>query len=343
MDVFHHPGHHRHDPAGYISRGTRIPCPEVPERGDVFLAAVRGAGHQLHQAGEPEEAPIAAVHDAGYLAFLAEAWDHWSALPGHGPEIVPNIHPNRNMSAPPGTIIGRAGVYQADTACPIASGTWESARQSAQCATEAARRVGGGEVDRAYALCRPPGHHAYADMAGGFCFVNNSAVAAQTLLDGGAGRVAIVDVDVHHGNGTQGIFYSRDDVLTVSLHGDPTTYYPFYAGFGAERGEGAGTGHNLNVPLPQGTGDDEYLLRLRGALEPLDRFEPDHLVVALGLDASEHDPLAFLAITTDGFRRIAEVVGGLGLPTVLVQEGGYLSEVLGQNLASFLDGFEGAR
>ncbi|MCP5026953.1 MAG: histone deacetylase family protein [Actinomycetia bacterium] len=343
MEIVHHPDHQLHAPAGYISRGVRIPCPEVPERGEVLLRAVTEAGHQLRQAGEPEMAPIAAIHDTGYLEFLARAWDQWSALAGHGPEVVPNVHPNRNMAAPSSTILGRAGVYQADTACPIGPGTWASVQQSAQCATEAARLVARGSIDRAYALCRPPGHHAYGDMAGGFCFLNNSAVAAQTLIEGGAQRVAIVDVDVHHGNGTQGIFYDRDDVLTVSLHGDPTVYYPFYAGYADEKGRGRGEGHNLNVPLRQGTADDEYLDQLERALETIHRFEPDQLVIALGLDASERDPLAFLAITTDGFRRVAGALGALDRPTVLVQEGGYLSEVLGQNLAAFLEGFEEAR
>ncbi len=204
----------------------------------------------------------------------------------------------------------------------------------------AARLVRDG-ADAAYALCRPPGHHAYADMAGGFCFLNNTAIAAQDLVATGR-RVAILDVDVHHGNGTQGIFYRRADVLTVSLHADPLRFYPFFWGYAAERGEGEGLGANLNIPLPRGTGDAAYLEALARAMRRIRAFAPDALVVALGLDAHEGDPFKGLAITTGGFGRIGAAVRGLGLPTVLVQEGGYLSDDLGANLAAFLQGFSNA-
>lgn len=194
--------------------------------------------------------------------------------------------------------------------------------------------------DPAYALCRPPGHHAYADQAGGFCFLNNSAIAAQRLRDKGAGRVTVLDVDVHHGNGTQGIFYRRADVQTVSIHGDPRAYYPFFTGYPDEIGAGPGRGANLNLPLPRGTGDAGYLETLDGALAAVDAFRPDVLVIALGLDPSEKDPLAFLAVTTEGFRRIGERLGRAGYPTLIVQEGGYISELLGENLTAVLAGFE---
>ncbi len=196
--------------------------------------------------------------------------------------------------------------------------------------------------DAAYALCRPPGHHAYRDQANGFCFLNNTAVAAAHLRQRHE-RVAILDVDVHHGNGTQGIFYDRADVLTVSIHADPAHYYPFVWGFAHERGEAAGLGANLNLPLPLGSNDDDYIRTLAVAERTLTAFAPGALVVALGLDASEHDPLAALAVTTDGFRRIGAAIARLGLPTVFVQEGGYLSELLGANLAAALAGFEQAR
>jgi acetoin utilization deacetylase AcuC-like enzyme len=208
-------------------------------------------------------------------------------------------------------------------------------------AATAAQLVLEGE-DAAYALCRPPGHHAYRDLAGGFCFLNNSAIAAAQLRLRHE-RVAILDVDVHHGNGTQGIFYERGDVLTVSIHADPASFYPFVWGYAHERGAGAGLGANLNIPLPIGTGDDGYLRALNAAQAMIEAFAPGALVVALGLDASEHDPLAGLAVTTDGFRRIGQAIARLGLPTVLVQEGGYLSDILGTNLTATLAGFEQAR
>jgi acetoin utilization deacetylase AcuC-like enzyme len=196
--------------------------------------------------------------------------------------------------------------------------------------------------DAAYALCRPPGHHAYRDLAGGFCFLNNSAIAAAHLRLKHE-RVAILDVDVHHGNGTQGIFYERGDVLTVSIHADPASFYPFVWGYAHERGAGAGLGANLNIPLPIGTGDEGYLQALGTAKAMIEAFAPGALVIALGLDASEHDPLAGLAVTTNGFRRVGQAIAALKLPTVFVQEGGYLSDILGMNLTAALAGFEEGR
>jgi acetoin utilization deacetylase AcuC-like enzyme len=185
----------------------------------------------------------------------------------------------------------------------------------------------------------PPGHHAFGDLAGGFCFLNNAAIAAEWLLKAGR-RPAIIDIDVHHGNGTQGIFYERDDVLTVSLHADPIRFYPFFWGHAHERGEGAGLGFNLNLPMPRGTGDDDYLVTLDTGLERIAAFGADVVVVALGLDAHEDDPLKGLAVTTGGFARIGAALAGLGLPLLLIQEGGYLSQALGANLTSFLNGIQ---
>lgn len=196
--------------------------------------------------------------------------------------------------------------------------------------------------DATYALCRPPGHHAYRDMAGGFCFLNNSAIAAAHLRQKHE-RVVILDVDVHHGNGTQGIFYARPDVYTISIHADPIAYYPFVWGYAHERGEGPGIGTNLNIPLAIGTGDDGYIQALDLARKAIEAFAPGALVIALGLDASEHDPLKGLAVTTPGFHRIGQAIAKMGLPTVFVQEGGYLSDILGANLTSVLAGFEEAR
>jgi acetoin utilization deacetylase AcuC-like enzyme len=228
----------------------------------------------------------------------------------------------------------------ADTACPLTAASWPAIQASANTAVHAAELVMRGER-AAYALCRPPGHHAYADMAGGFCYLNNTAIAAQHLRRQAA-RVAVVDVDLHHGNGTQGIFYARADVLTVSVHAETTNFYPFFWGYADEHGEGPGAGFNLNLPLALGSGDAAFLAALDAGLERVRAFKPEALVVALGLDAYEGDPLAGLAVSTDGFREIARRLSGLNLPTVLAQEGGYPSDDLGRNLASFLDGFESA-
>jgi acetoin utilization deacetylase AcuC-like enzyme len=278
------------------------------------------------------------VHTADYLRFLETAHERWRVLPGAGPEVVPNIHPVRRGGGYPNSVVGQAGWHMADTACPLTAESWPAIRASANSAVHAAALVMAG-APAAYALCRPPGHHAYADMAGGFCYLNNTAIAAQQLRRSAA-RVAIVDVDLHHGNGTQGIFYARPDVLTVSVHAEPSGFYPFFWGYAEERGEGPGTGFNLNLPLALGSGDDEFLAALDRGLAAVRDFRPEALVVALGLDAFAGDPLAGLAVSTAGFGAIARRLAGLGLPSVLVQEGGYPTEELGRNLVAFLEGFE---
>ena len=348
MRVVYSDGHVAHDPKRFIARGTLVQCPERPERAEILFKAATDAGHDPIVAGAYGAAPAARIHDAGYLDFLENAWGRWCALPGHSDEIMPNVHPSRNMAAPPQHIVAQSGYYQADTACPIGAGTWKGVLASSDVAVTAAdmlvQDIDGGDGGAClYALCRPPGHHAFADQAGGFCFLNNSAIAAQRLRDRGAAKVAILDVDVHHGNGTQGIFYARGDVMTVSLHGDPAVYYPFFSGFVTETGAGDGAGCNANYPLAHGTGDDAYMEILAGALKNIATFRPDALVIALGLDASEADPLAFCKITTEGFRRMGRTISKAGYPGLLVQEGGYISEQLGDNLAAFLMGFESVR
>ncbi|WP_193188610.1 histone deacetylase family protein [Nisaea sediminum] len=348
MRVVYTEGHAAHAPKRFIMRGAIGQCPEKPERAEILFKAAREAGHETVPAKTHGVGPAARIHDEGYLDFLENGWARWCELPDHADEIVPNVHSGRNMSQPPQHIVAQAGHYQADTACPIGAGTWQGALASSDVAVTAADLLAddldaGKRGAYLYALCRPPGHHAYADQAGGFCFLNNSAIAAQRLRDRGAAKVAILDVDVHHGNGTQGIFYTRGDVLTVSLHGDPADYYPFFTGFAHETGEGDGAGANVNYPLPRGTGDDAYLEILKDALDGVAAYKPDALVVALGLDASEADPLAYCKITTDGFRRMGRAIAEAGHPSLLVQEGGYISDQLGANLAAFLGGFEQAR
>lgn len=346
MDIVFDSRQRDHQPLAFIARGRPVPNPERSERAERLLASATAAGHRVVAPVDHGRAPIMAVQDSGYVDFLERAHEHWQRLPNAGLEVQPNVHPNRRMArAPSGaadvSIVAWAGHYLADTGTPIGAGTWNAAYWSAQSAVEAAERVRAG-ASAAYALCRPPGHHCYADLAGGFCFLNNVAIAAQWLRDRGAPKVAILDVDVHHGNGTQGIFYERADVLFVSIHADPTNYYPFYAGHADERGAGVGAGFNLNLPLAHGLGDADVLAALDHALQTIRAFAPSHLLVSLGLDASERDPLGALKVTTAGFGAMAQRIAGLGLPTALIQEGGYLSDELGVNLASFLDGFEAA-
>ncbi len=333
--------HRSHDPKFFLVRGIVKRTTEQPERADRLLNGLRDGKHTLIEPTAFGKGPRARVHSPEYLRFLEGAWDEWSALPDSGPEMIANMHPVRHAATYPTHIVGKLGWHTIDTACPIGPGTWAGACAATDVAATAAQLVLDGE-DTVYALCRPPGHHAYRDQASGFCFLNNTAVAAAHLRLKHE-RVAILDVDVHHGNGTQGIFYQRGDVFTVSIHADPTAYYPFVWGYAHERGEGNGLGANLNIPLPIGTGDDEYIAALGVAKNAIESFAPTALVLALGLDASEHDPLAALKVTTDGFRRIGDAIARFGLPTVIVQEGGYLSDILGANLTATLRGFEAAR
>ena len=333
--------HRSHDPQFFLVRGVVQRTTEQPERADRLLQGLKDGKHTLVEPTAFGQGPRARVHSPEYLGFLADAWDEWSALGNAGPEMIANMHPVRNAGTYPTHIVGKLGWHTIDTSCPIGPGTWAAACSATDVATTAAQMVMDGE-DAVYALCRPPGHHAYRDLASGFCFLNNSAIAAAHLRLKHE-RVAILDVDVHHGNGTQGIFYERPDVLTVSIHADPTFFNPFVWGYAHERGAGQGLGANLNIPLAKGTGDDGYIEALATAAKTIRAFAPGALVVALGLDASEHDPLAGLAVTTDGFRRIGEAIARIGLPTVLVQEGGYLSDILGANLTAVLGGVEAKR
>ncbi|MFC3182674.1 histone deacetylase family protein [Cypionkella sinensis] len=323
-----------HDPQFFLSSGARKPCPEQPARVDALLGAVRRMGGAVVQAPDAGLGPILAVHPQRYVTFLSGIYERWTRIEGASAEVIPNVHPASRSDGYPLSAVGQAGFHMTDTSCPISGETWGAAYASAQTAIHAADLVLGGAV-AAYALCRPPGHHAFAELAGGFCYLNNSGIAAQRLTDAGR-KVAILDVDLHHGNGTQGMFYARGDVLTVSLHAHPERFYPFFWGYADEIGEGTGLGANLNLPLPRGTGDAGFLAALAEAIEKVQAWGADTLVLALGLDAFEGDPFAGLAVSTQGFAAIGRAVAAMRLPTVIVQEGGYLCPQLGDNLEAVL-------
>ncbi|MDR3518154.1 MAG: histone deacetylase family protein [Azospirillaceae bacterium] len=327
----------RHDPTFFLSSGAPQPNPETPERVERLLAGAKAAGLELVRSNDHGLGRVSAVHTPEYIDFLQRIHARWQRIEGASAEVIPNIHPIARAGGYPASAVGQAGYHMADTSCPISAHTWESVYWSAATAVSAAEAVLAGDK-WSYALCRPPGHHAFRDVAGGFCFLNNSGIAAQHLLSQ-AKRVAIVDVDLHHGNGTQGIFYARDDVLTVSIHADPVRFYPFFWGYADERGEGLGLGYNLNLPLARKSDDKIYLDALSAALRRVKAYSPDAIVVALGLDAFEKDPFGGLSVSTAGFARIAEAIAALRLPSVIVQEGGYLCDDLGTNLTSFLAGF----
>lgn len=340
MRVFHSPDSPRHDPEGYFRRGRVVPHPEQASRYAILREAAERTGHDLIEAGDHGLDPILAVHDPGYVELLSTIWSRRDELPGIGDEILTSHFARPQMSRRPTGLFGRLGYHMADTSTPIRAGTWAAMLGSAQAAISAADSVSDGVS--AYALCRPPGHHAYADSAGGFCFLNNTAIAAERLGGRTGGRVAILDIDVHHGNGTQGVFWRRADVLTLSIHADPSNYFPFFAGYADETGEGAGQGFNRNLVLSEGSGDTPWLAAIDEALEAVAAFRPAALVVALGFDASADDPIGAFKVTQDGFSRAAEAIARARLPTILVQEGGYLCEALPRNLVAFLGAFEGA-
>lgn len=329
-----------HDPKHFMANGKTLPNPEQPKRIDVLRAGAEAAGCVFQAPEDKGLGAIAAIHSPQYLTFLKNIYTRWQRIEGAGEEVIPNIHPARRLDGYPKSATGQSGFHQADTACPIAKGTWEAAYWSAQSAISGADLVMKGESG-VYVLSRPPGHHAFADMAGGFCFLNNAAIAAERLRNAGL-RAAILDVDVHHGNGTQGIFYDRDDVLTVSIHADPERFYPFFWGYAQERGNGRGLGYNLNLPLQRGAADDVFLKTLETALAQIANFGADVLVVALGLDASIDDPFQGFAVTQAGFSGIGAAIARLNIPVLFVQEGGYLSDTLGANLTHTLAGFQNA-
>ena len=347
MQIVFSDAQRQHAPQRFLVRGEWKPCPEKPERAQLLLDGLQPAGSQFEIMAPNRlsdaviERAIAAVHEPRYLAFLKTAHTRWKELPGAADLVVPNMHPRNRSDAYPVSVVGQAGYHMADTACPIGADTWAAAFASAASAVHAAQLVLDGR-DAAYALCRPPGHHAYADMAGGFCYLNNSAIAAQYLRQK-AKRVAIIDVDVHHGNGTQAIFYDRADVFTASVHADPSNYYPFFYGYADETGASEGLGHNLNVPLALGSDDAAYQGAIRTIIDETRQRGVDMVVVALGLDAFEGDPLAGLKVTTPGFEQAGRLLGATGLPTVLVQEGGYPAPELGRNLRAVLEGFAAGR
>ncbi len=337
-----------HEPPREISGGREIPAFEVGARATSILAALDAAGgFELQAPDDFGLEPILAVHDPGLVRYLETAWDEWLAGGTGGDSIVPDtlrhpgLRPTGDVWPEPESPCGRVGYWTFDTATPIVAGTWQAARSAVDVAlTAAARILDGAPV--AYGLCRPPGHHAARDLFGGYCYLNNAAIAAHWLTQRTDAAVAILDVDVHHGNGSQAIFWERPDVLFVSLHSDPRGMYPYYVGHADEVGGGAGTGRNINLPLPPGTDDAAYLAALDVGLARIADFGPSTLVVSLGLDTYALDPIGGFGLTAPGFAAMGRRVALLGVPTVVLQEGGYHIGDLGGNVVAWLRGFRPA-
>jgi len=337
MPVVATDAHRGHDPPYEVDYGEVVrPVYERVERAQRIRDALAAAGHPLVEPAGHGMGPILAVHEPALVRFLEQGWAAWRAA--GGPEVlIPDsfaVGPLGHGGARDlGGGIGRPGWFCFDTATPLVAGSFDAA-------LTAADLVAGG-APAAYALCRPPGHHAGPGYYGGFCLLNNAAIAARSLAR--LGRVAIVDVDFHHGNGTQDIFWEDPEVLYVSLHGDPAAHYPHFLGAADELGGGPGRGTNRNLPLPDGTGDDAYLDALAGAMALVAGFEPATLVVSAGFDTFAGDPLGAFGVTTEGFTRIGAALAGAGRPTVVVQEGGYALDALGANAVALLAGLQQPR
>ncbi len=332
--------HRLHAGRAELYNGTITPCFEKPERADMVLARVRDSA--LGEVRAPKDhglAPVLAVHDEGYVRFWETAWQRWSEG-GRDWDALPKMWQVRRLRATiPDHVEGQLCYYSMDAGTPLTAGTWQAITGAANVAVTAADHLLSG-AKSAFALTRPPGHHAARDYCGGYCYFNNAAIAAERLRAGGARRVALLDVDYHHGNGTQDIFYQRDDVLFLSIHGDPRTEYPFFLGHADETGEGAGLGYNANFPLAAGSSVDAWFAALDAACKRIAAYGADALVISLGVDTYEGDPISRFSLAHDDFLRIGQRLARLGLPTQFCFEGGYAVEPIGVNAVNVLQGFE---
>ena len=330
MKIIYSDDHRLHAGGKEMVNGELLPMFEKPERMDMILKRIAELGYGEMQGPETFGLePIRAVHAADYVTFLSEAFDHWRQEQPEVPYALPYVFAMRGLRQKPArSIHAQFGYYSFDLGIPFVAGTWQAVKSSADVALTGQRLVQQG-ARAAFSLCRPPGHHAMRDMAGGYCFVNNAAVAAQAFREAGAGRVAVLDVDYHHGNGTQSIFYGRADVLFVSLHGHPDQEYPHFAGFADESGEGAGEGFNVNYPMPWGTGWSDYGAALDDGIAKIRNFGPDVLVISLGVDTFKEDPISQFKLEHEDYVKIGEKIAALARPTLFVMEGGYAVEAIG--------------
>jgi acetoin utilization deacetylase AcuC-like enzyme len=347
--IFANSSHALHAGKREMFRGRFSPCYEKPARMEQVLAEL--ARRPMGEMRAPPPIPgglFERVHSPHYLGFLRGAWAEWVAEDPANAELdaLPSVWPVRSFRSDinPTNFTARLGLYSFDVGTPIMAGTWTAALEGAACAAAAANALlrGSSPPRATMALTRPPGHHAGWDFLGGYCFINNAAVAAQTLLDAGARRVAVLDVDFHHGNGTQSIFYERADVLTISIHGDPRAEYPFYLGYADERGKGAGEGFNLNFPLAAGTDFLRWRAALMTAMQRVKDYGPDALVVPLGVDTFEGDPISHFKLTSEDYVQLGRDIAAARLPVVFTLEGGYAVAAMGVNVVNVLEGFSGS-
>jgi acetoin utilization deacetylase AcuC-like enzyme len=352
MKVVYSPRHLGHDVTHETYLGIAVPANEVPQRAEIIREALHAdGGFELTQPREHGAEPILAVHDAGLLRFVEEAWAEAHDQAIDRTFLVADTYPVRAMFEgmsdaaiarlrEPRAIGGRTGWWGLDSSNPLVAGTYDAARSAVDVALTAADLVLEGEA-AAYGLCRPPGHHAARSMAGGYCFFNNAAIAAEAITRRAGEPVAILDVDVHHGNGTQQIFWRRGEVFYASIHADPADLYPFFLGHADEIGEGPGEGATFNQPLPAGTGDGAYLAAVDRALDAIARTAGSTVVVSLGFDTFHRDPIGTFALTTAVYHEVGRRSAALGRHLVILQEGGYHRPSLGENARAWLRGAAG--
>jgi acetoin utilization deacetylase AcuC-like enzyme len=344
MKTIYNTIHAQHRATHEFFRGELVPAFERPERADfVNRELLRRGMTDVSAPSDHGLEPILRVHSARYINFLRSAWSEWIALDpvNASKDAFPAVWPVRSLrdDVEPSNFCAKLGLYSMDSGTPLTSSAWNVAKAGAHCAVTAAAILLAGERS-AFSLSRPPGHHAGTDFFGGYCFLNNAAVAAQYLRDQGLARVVILDVDYHHGNGTQSIFYERGDVLYVSLHGDPMTEYPFYSGHADETGRGAGAGFNLNLPMPVGTVASTWFEALSVACKRIQDYAPNALIVSLGVDTFEGDPISGFKLASEDYLKLGRYIAALKLPTLFVFEGGYAVEAVGINTVNVLEGFE---
>ncbi|MEP1229532.1 MAG: histone deacetylase family protein [Litorimonas sp.] len=340
MRIYYTDKHLSHNPVKELHRGEMIAPHEAPHRMAMLLDGLSKHGFANHlSAPRHDTSRITAVHSEDYVEFLQTAWTRWKTA-GYAGDVLPMSYPyNARRSAPPQDIDGAAGYYSSSADTVITQTTWDALTATADCALSAANSASQGHAS--FALIRPPGHHAGATYMSGYCLLNNSAIAAQALRDNGAKRVAILDVDFHHGNGTQDIFYARDDVFFTSIHGHPDHHFPYFWGHEDETGTGAGAGFTANYPLPPDTDYSKWSQALTTALRSIATFKADALVVSLGVDTFEHDPISAFKLKTQDFAHYGAKIAKLGLPTCFIMEGGYGVPEIGDNIAGVLRGFSG--
>jgi len=345
MKIYYSEEHYKHNPPFEVFEGgKRVPYLESPGRMDTILSALNKTDWaEILKPIDFGLKPVLAVHDEAYINFLASAWTEWldsdpeAAASPEQNVLLPATFALRRQTRVPKTLLGKAGYYMMDLSACLVAGTYKAALASANCALSAAAYVLN-DNKSAFALCRPPGHHAGKDYAGGYCFINNAAVAANWLSL--KGKVALLDIDYHAGNGTQDIFYERNDVLTISIHADPEFEYPHYVGFADETGAGRGIGFHKNFPLPKSTNDESYIQTLDNTLELISDFKPEYLLLSLGADTFDGDPLGTFKISYEGFGEIGKRIANLNLPTAIIMEGGYAIDALGNNVVKLLENFK---